>query len=262
MKNKTTTARLMLTSLAIAIFMNLPFYSYALEKDWSWASGFLFLWMIRALGEFLIFFHEIGHSLTGWFYGVPTIPMFDFAHGGGWAWMVMGQNIFLLFCVWGGLAYLWYRASGFGWMRHILIGVLIFNVATAFSNWHLAVFDFMGPAFEGLCGAFFLIRAFYNLTPRGKSERYLNAILGFAFPLHSLIEGYSLLKIPAMREQYYQQKDSQGSGDFDQIADKLDFASFNGAVILWMTLAALCLILPVIFYLLFPPYEEIEEDKI
>jgi len=253
---QSSTTRFMLSGLLCAVFINLPFYSYALEKDWLWATHFIFIWITNTLSAFLTFFHEIGHTIAGWFYGVPTIPMFDFKHGGGWAWQVSGQNYVLLFCVWAGLGYLWLLAREYPWLQKIIIGIFLFNIATAFNNFHLATMSFLGPAFEGLIGGFFLIRAFFDLAPRGASERFMNAFLGFAFPLNSLINGYSLLTVPSARERYFNQKDGQGAGDFDQIADKLEFISFDAGVIAWMVLTALCLILPFVFYKLAGDYSE------
>ena len=153
--------------------------------------------------------------------------------------------------MWAGLAYVWYRAEGYNLIRWGTAALILFNIATAFNNGHLAVISFMGPAFEVLCGGFFLFRALFDLAPRGSSERFLNALLGFAFPLHSLIDGYSLLNVASARERYYTQKDGQGAGDFDQIANRLDFVSFDGVVIFWMLLAVLSLIVPAILYAIY-----------
>jgi hypothetical protein len=52
-------------------------------------------WMGAGLTYMSIFFHEIGHTVTAWFYGYPTVPMFDFEHGGGLA-VWFSDSIFLI----------------------------------------------------------------------------------------------------------------------------------------------------------------------
>lgn len=248
---------ILITGFLFALILNVPLIAMTFERNWPWAYGFIFTLLGNGLECFITFFHEIGHSLAGWFYGVPTIPMFDFAHGGGWAWMPVGQQIPVLVMVWAAIGYGFFVTfRDWVWIRGILIVLFLFNLATAFSDWHETVFDFMGPGFEPMVGAFFLIRALYDLAPRGGVEWVLNAVFGFALPIHALINGWGLMHNAEVRRLYWTQKDAQGSGDFDKIADRLPFGDFNGIVMVWMGVSVLCLIVPFVVYMIHSAREE------
>lgn len=244
------TLGIMAIGFLTALILNIPSFAMVFERDWPWAYTLPLAILGNGLECFMTFFHEIGHTLAGWFYGTPTIPMFDFVHGGGWAWSPLGQVIPLLVVMWGLAGYGFFVTfRDWPWIRVGLAVALLFNLVTAFNDWHANVIDFMGPALEPLAGAAFLYRALYNLAPRGGGERFMNAMFGFAMPLHSLINGWGLMHNTMVRHLYWTQKDAQGSGDFDKIADRLSFGDFNGIVMTWMALSALCLLLPFLLYL-------------
>src|SRR5690242_18266835 len=57
------------------------------------------------LGYMLVFFHELGHCITFWLFGYPSVPMFDFEYGGGMTYPVMGRLWPLQGVVFAGMAY-------------------------------------------------------------------------------------------------------------------------------------------------------------
>ncbi len=244
-----STSRVMLWGFFFSFFANIPFYAWIFSKDWSWSTGFPLGWIGAGMVYMGTFFHEIGHTLCMWFYGYPTIPTFDFQHGGGMAWALSGQQIPILFVVWGALGYgLWVLKD----YRYCQIGLCVLaflNISLAFTDLHSVASNFMGPAFECLIGAFFLYRALFNLAPRGVFERFLNGFFGFGLIGQVFINSYGLLKSDAFRLVYYEQKGSHGFGDFDKIASSLTFLNFEGTVCAWVLLNVLCLVLPFILFL-------------
>jgi hypothetical protein len=207
-------------------------------------------WAAAGLNYTATFFHEIGHTLAAWFYGYPTLPMFDFTHGGGMSVSFSdSNNTIVLACVWGLLAYGIYHFRTYKMLSATLALLLIFNLST-FSNHnlHISIIDFAGPGFEALIAGFFLFRAIFNLAPRGSFERVLNAIFGFGLIFRIFIDSYALLHNEAHRLLYYTQKGSHGFGDFDKIADRFYGLSFETVIYSWTALAFICLTLPFILF--------------
>lgn len=228
----------LLAGLFGAILINIPVYSWIFGRDWDWAEGFPFGFLGIGLIYMSTFFHELGHTVFAWFYGYPTLPSFDFEHGGGMAWMMSGQQIVILLCVWATMGYGIYFFREHRALQ-ILIGLLlVFNLATAFNEDHrLTVINFMGPGFEPLTGALLLYRALANLAAPRPGERFAGALFGFGMIFRAMIDGWGLLHSGAHRLEYYNQKGSHGFGDFDKIADALPFMTFNGVVVIWLCLS-------------------------
>lgn len=238
-----TTIKVLLTGLVLGILVNLPFYAWIFNKKWDWATGFPLSWLGAGMVYMGTFFHEIGHTFFAWYYGYPTIPMFDFQHGGGLALALSGQQIGILIFVWAGFAFgIWYFRENLG-MQIFLGLMLILNFVTAFNRFHTVGIDFGGPAFEPLIAGFLLFRAIFDLAPRGIFERFLNAFFGFGLIIQVFINGYGLLKSQAFRLVYYEQKGAHGFGDFDKIATAL-FWEFEEVVMVWVLLTGLCLVIP------------------
>ncbi len=243
------TFKTMLAGLIAAVLINLPFYSWLFDCRWDWVNGFPLGWLGAGLTYMNTFFHELGHTFFAWFYGYPTLPMFDFKHGGGLAVWFTEQQIPILLCLYGIIAYGIYRFKERKILQITLATALIFNIATAFNeDARLIVIDFMGPAAEPLIAMFLLIRALFNLAPRGWFERFLNAAIGFGMLFQALINCYGLITNSAWRLLYFEQKGSHGFGDFDKIESRLMFLEFQGVVYIWAFLCLICLALPFILY--------------
>lgn len=238
-----TTIKVLLIGLILAVIVNLPFYAWIFNKKWDWVTGFPLGWLGTGMVYMATFFHEIGHTLFMWYYGYPTIPMFDFNYGGGLALALSGQQIGILIFVWAGFVFgIWFFRQNP--VMQIFLGLmLLLNFATAFNRFHTVGMDFGGPAFEPLVAGFLLFRAIFDLAPRGVFERFLNAFFGFGLIIQVFINGYGLLKNEAFRLVYYEQKGAHGFGDFDKIAQTL-FWDFSEVVMVWVILAGLCLVVP------------------
>ncbi len=243
------TWRVITAGFLIAIIITAPFYSWVFAKEWSWAQGFPIGWLGIGLTYMATFFHEIGHTIFAWFYGYFTLPSFDLKHGGGMAWSFGGQQIVLLLLLWAAIGYGLYAFRGYKTIQITLILLLGFNLLTAFNTeWQNSVIDFMGPAFVPLIAAFFLIRALFNLAPRGVFERFLNALFGFGMIFHVFVDAYGLLNSAVHRVLYYEQKGAHGFGDFDKVAGRFAFLDFENIILIWAGLALTCLVCPFILY--------------
>jgi|GEM_PF-1291173 len=175
----------------------------------------------NGLGYMLVFFHELGHTVTRWFFGQPAIPSFDFEFGGGLthaydrSWLILGT-------IWLGMAagavWLWremhYRALI--WLA-VVAGV---HVLCVFTNGYDMVSVFMGHGAEVLVAGFCLLRAFWNTTEksRGKAERWLNMIFGLFVLGHNLMMTAGLMLSDISRSAYSMQKGGHLLGDLEKLA--------------------------------------------
>lgn len=246
------TQRVMIAGFIIGAIMVIPFHAWLWDKPWPWAFGFPLGWLGIGLTYMSTFFHEIGHTVTAWFYGYFTLPTFDFAHGGGMSYWFGGQQIPILLLFYGLIAYGIYFFREARAIQIILAAILLFNLATAFNeDVRMSMIDFMGPASEPLVAGFLLWRALMNLAPRGGFERLLNAVFGFGMIFHAGVESYNLLNNQAYRTVYFEQKGQHGFGDFDKIADRFGFLGFKTVVIIWACLCGFCLVTPFVLARLF-----------
>lgn len=203
-------------------------------------------WLAMGMHQMDIFFHETGHSLFHWFYGKPSIPTFDFQHGGGVAYGWPQQTI-LIILIHGLFLF------GLLYFRHerriqLLIGLIGFiHLATVYTDLHQAVYLFMGHGTTIAIASFFLYRAWFDLAPRGMTERYLNGIIGFGVMFQNILLFWGLKNDEIVRTVYFQQKDGHGLGDFNKISNIIkmpvtDLATFS------ILYACVLIILPAVLY--------------
>jgi len=267
-----TTTQTMVSAFFCAILMSVPLYSWVFNTGWDWANEFPMRLLGDCISYMVTFFHELGHCLFAWFYGYPSVPMFDFAHGGGLTiWMDQQQYVLL-----GAL----YAALVFGIFKYrhdrftvaLFVSIIIFHVLTAYNeDARSVVISFMGPLAAPLMAAVFLLHALYNLIRHSRRERFFNALFGFAFIFHGLINGFGLLKSYAFRTVYFQQKGGHGLGDFDKISDHIPFLNFTQIIYIYIAINLACLIIPFIVYWRdakfedqgegLPSQEKIQSDK-
>ena len=233
----------------VSVLLNLPLYHYIHDMDWFWTENFVMSASALCLEYMATFFHELGHTLFAWLYGYPTIPVFDFAHGGGLAISVTGQSYLVRGAA---LAVIGYGAYLLRDFTPFMIGLAVLGVfilATGFSeDIHMSMVDFMGPGAEALVAGFLLTRALLDISPGGVTERLLNAVFGFGILFQVLIKGFALLRNDAYRLVYFEQKGTHGFGDFDKIAERFLPLGFDGVVTIWLVLACLCLSVPFFLY--------------
>ncbi len=211
--------RLFLISFALAFFFCLPLLGQQMDFAVP-GRGFL---SIPAVGleYMLVFFHEIGHTLAAWLFGMPAIPQFDFQHGGGLS-RYYDRSYILLGMIWlllGVLAVKFYNEMHYRLLIWLGIGVVL-HVLFAFTRLHDIFMSFMGHGTEVLIGGFCMLRAFWNTTEksRGVAERWLNMVFGIFAQLHNMIMTAGLMMSDISRDAYSMQKGGHLQGDLDRIA--------------------------------------------
>ena len=238
-----TATRYLTVGLIAGVILNLPFYALLFDEYWPWAQSFPIVLLSTGLVVIITFFHEIGHTLFAWFYGYPTIPLFDFAHGGGWAWAFAGRQYVLIAILYAAIAYGIYILEDYRWLQILLGLAAVFHLATAYDeDMHQNIIDFMGQGFVPVVACFFLFRAIMDLAPRGGAERFLNAALGFAMLFQTMLDAYGLLHVKHHRLGYYNQKGQHAVGDFDKIAVRL-IESFDLVVYGLMGWIGVCVVM-------------------
>jgi hypothetical protein len=115
----------------------------------SWPFGMI----SQGMSYMAVFFHEIGHTIFAWIYGIPAFPIFDFKHGGGYSVQIAERSWFAQIAIWGLSAYGLYNFKD---RLHVfaLYGLSIFSFSlvssalpiimkTLFYLWGMALSQFL-----------------------------------------------------------------------------------------------------------------------
>ena len=152
--------------------------------------GIFPLWIIAsAAGIADTMFHELGHSLFAWLFGMPSIPsiftIFGREHAAGMAVhferSVAVQIMVLIACA-AGCYQLYERFRPFFWPA---LGFMILIVLLALTPYYEPVVVFMGHGSAMVMGGFFLYRAWLRMDARNGYEWWLNAFLACYMLLHN-----------------------------------------------------------------------------
>lgn len=183
-----------------------------------------FLWWIVANGAYYMqtFFHELGHAFFYYYYGHLALPMF--MPGGGGLTMGTPQFIPLALGMSGLLFYTVRLNHGNGFWFWLVVFMLVFQLATFFTDFHEDVVLFMGRGTEIVIGGYLLYRALLDLA-HSVAERWANALVGFYLLFFNLYESWALAFVPAMRDSHLAACESMGIGavsDFVRISENLN----------------------------------------
>lgn len=235
--------------LILALVIVAPVYACAAGESWG-IDGFPLGWLATGLVYLGVFFHEIGHTVFYWVYGYPSVPSFDFEHGGGIAFGFT-RSWFVFAVVAGAIGYGIYQLREFPILSVPLGLLLLLQFGLGFFELHNAAIYFMGHGFELVVASFLLLRAWCNLAPRGSVERMLNAVVGFGMIFNVMIMAHGLINSQTARAAYLGQKGHIGAGDFTKVSNVLDISVPEVAAICF-AMAVAALILPFVLYLLRP----------
>ncbi len=171
------------------------------------------------LSYIIVLVHELGHTMSHWLFGYPSIPAFDFMYGGGVA-IHQSRQIILVVLFYFCFGYLFYL------FRHNSPTVIILTViATGYS---LAVFTplhevvnlFMGHGFELLFATIFLYRAISGSAVIVAVERPLYGFLGLFIEFRDIRFAYRLMTSHAYRTEYEAAKGGGHWMDFSRITEE------------------------------------------
>lgn len=183
-------------------------------------------------------FHEIGHSIFAWLFGVPSIPaIFTLFHSdtAGGVTLMWDRQILLQLLSLSGLAYLCY------WLRKnyspFFVYALIFTLAIfilSMTEYYLLVISYMGHGCSILMGGFFLFRAWMNIQVGHDFERWLNGLFGVFLIFDNFVFGFELVFDSVERWDYSQNMSVIGHHDFVKIATQLDLIDVQPVA--WFTM--------------------------
>lgn len=174
-------------------------------------------------------FHELGHAVTGWLLGHPSLPAFDFVYGGGFTHM--GQFRPLLATAIGlGFAYLlWLFRENRKAMILIAIAAAVWLVFVT-KEWRreLAIAA-AGHAWEFILAAIFFYKSLAGVGWKHPDiERPLGAFVAFFVQIHSTVFAWRLINDGGFLELYREGKGGALMNDLEVIALDLNIhLAFN-----------------------------------
>ena len=238
----------------IAFGSRLPTQSINSEGWQSLAAGF-FLAILLSLSSQLTFFfsyfiilvHELGHACTGWIFGYPSIPAFNFINGGG---ITLQQErvtliIGLIYLVISSLFY-FYRKNRLTW-QFIATSTAIYSLC-AFTDIHKILNLFMGHGFELLFAGIFLYRAISGYGCRYSIERPLYGMLAFFTVFYDIRFAWQLIFEPSVRATYEEGIGGVLDNDFVILAGEYFRVDLSVVVAFFL---ALCVLTPLLTFLCF-----------
>ncbi|MDW8413615.1 MAG: hypothetical protein RMM17_13155 [Acidobacteriota bacterium] len=191
--------------------------------------------------------HELGHALTGWIFGYPSIPAFDFAYGGG-VTAYLDRQTSLLVIIYAVFAYALLQLRQNKKMLLLVATVSMLYTIAAFTRIHELLMIAMGHGSELLFAMLFLYRAISGSSLVHNLERPAYAFAGCYITLHNLKFAYRLATRADYRLEYEEAKGGGHWMDFSRIA--LEF--MDGKLVLVATIFLLAtLLVPVLSYLLY-----------
>jgi len=180
-----------------------------------WTLNSPFLYTLSNMMKTLV--HELGHTIAGWGFGIPSVPAFDFTYGGG-VTIHQDPSPVVLALIYAALAYLLflYRRNA---RALVLIGAIggahIASMVTGFDE---PIAIAMGHGFELLFAGIFFYRALSGFACVHAAERPLYGFLGFLITFDNMRFAYRLIYSHEHRWMY---EDAKGGGhwmDFDRLA--------------------------------------------
>jgi hypothetical protein len=186
--------------IAYLIFNHFPFLYYILST----------------VGTLL---HEFGHAMWGWFMGHPSIPAFDFTHGGG-VTIQMGDkpNYLITGAFIGGFIYAIYYFRQYKLIALLFLSLISIIVCGQVFEWQSILIIYGGHATEAIFGMLCLYRGLSNVSVHHSVERALYFFLGYFMLFNEYVFSNKLKDDPAYLDWYKEGKDGIAN-DFDRLAD-------------------------------------------
>lgn len=162
--------------------------------------------MRAGFGLIDIMFHEIGHSLTAWLFGTPSIPsiftLFGADQAGGLAYH-FGRFWVLQIIVYAAMGYGLWRLYNAGAMRAFGVAGIMAAIIVILSltKYHESAIYFMGHGSAVIVGCFFLVRALLG-TVRNGIELFLNASIGTFMLGHNALFFFRIATDEDVRREY------------------------------------------------------------
>jgi hypothetical protein len=209
-------------------------------------------WCIHLLGRVPdALFHEMGHTIFNWLFGVPAFPMIMTLFGSDQA---AGLTM-------AGDRHWWLQITAFavlGWCcfrlkenrSPLFIPAVCFSLAVtciAFTPYYQVIILFMGNGGAAASGGWLLYRGMVDEDARGAFSRWINAFIGFFLLFHNLHFAYSLGFDAQAREAYTSHVAfGIADNDFQAIADRVWRWSVKGIALFFMLYCGVVLVVSAI----------------
>ena len=208
-------------------------------------------WLSFLFSPLVVLIHELGHSVTGWLFGYPSIPAFDFVYGGGVTINTARQTalLALIYIIFFGLIY--YCRKNRLTLSVLSCALLIYSIC-ALTRLHEGLILFMGHGLELVIAGIFIYRGLSGSSIIHAVERPLYAFVGIFIVLHDLQFSYRLMTSANYRIEYGEAKGGGDWMDFSRIANEF----MNGRLVLVSFLFFICCLLPLLLSFLAFRYQK------
>lgn len=204
-------------------------------------------WLRFILSYLVIIIHELGHTVAGWVMGYPSIPAFDFIHGGGITLQLNERWALIPLVFYGLIGFLiyYFRRNQLTVITLTgLAGIYTFAYFTRLSQLFIIA---MGHGLELVFICLFLYRALTGWGCQQPGEQTLYGVLGFFMLFYNLNFTRQLLFDATMRELYLMGKGDVLDHDFVRIAREFLGVDLSLVVVLF---ALCCLLTPLLSWAL------------
>jgi len=195
------------------------------------------------LSYLVIIIHELGHTLAGWLMGYPSLPAFDFLHGGGITFQLQQRWGLIPLLIYGGMGGLLYYGRRSPLTVMVIISCALIYTGMYFTRINQLFFLAMGHGCELLFMGIFWYRSATGWGCQQPGERTLYAVLGFFMWFYDLNFVRQLLFDPQMRALYLLGKGEVLDHDFVRIAQEFLRVDLSLVVVLF---GVSCLLTPLL----------------
>lgn len=219
-----------------------------------WGSPLHFLY--EGLCYMVTFFHELGHTLFFWIFGMPALPMFDFKNGGGLSLGFARDSILaqiIVLCA--AASFLYYQKDMIypTAMKAAIAFLVVFGII-GFTDFYEDVILFMGHGATAILGGFMLARGIYGVFLTRREERWLNVFVGAFFIVDQVKMCNALLHDVEYQMFYETQKGGHGMGDLSRIANNHLWTQDSVALFTMLFTIVMAVVIPVITGVLVKKY--------
>jgi hypothetical protein len=209
-----------------------------------------FVWLIyRIMYVADTMFHELGHTIFDWAFGMPAIPsiftLFGSEQAGG-VTIALDRSWFMQAISFGVLAY------GCYWIKRNYpsllwgaIGLTLLTIGVSFTRYYRIPVLYMGHGGSIFMGGFFLFRAWEYVEACNNYKRFLKAFFGFFLVFNNMHLAYKLATDTLFRQEYTTPTFGGAiDNDFVQITDIIWRWSLQGIALFTIAYCVLALIVP------------------